>query len=88
MRSHPCFCTDYRCSQWDAKSCKSWKIIGDVNCPMGLYFVIAFKKSLIAAISISFVSGRGGVTDVSGNQATVSVTRGVDESVTWTLCER
>ena len=62
--------------------------MGDENSPIRLYFVIDFKKSLIAAISISFVSGRGGVTDVSGNQATVSVTRGADVAVTWTLCDR
>ncbi len=35
-----------------------------------------------------FSSGRGGVTGVSGNQATVSVTRGADVAVTWTLHER
>jgi len=72
----------------DAKSCKSWTRVGDGNSPIRLYFVIAFKKSLIAAISISFSSDRGGVTGVSGNQATVSVTRGADVAVTWTLCER
>ena len=41
-------------------------------------FLNCLQKSLIAAINISFASGRGGVTGVSGNQATVAVMRGAD----------
>ena len=46
--------------------------------------LIACKRSLIAAIRISFVSGRGGVISVAGNQATVSVMRVADVAVTNT----
>jgi hypothetical protein len=52
--------------------------------PVRVYFFIAWRKSLIAAMRISFVSGSGGVTAVSGNQAIVSVMRGADVAVTWT----
>jgi hypothetical protein len=70
----------------DAKSCKSWTRVGDENSPIRLYFVIAFKNSLIAAISISFSSDRVELRVSLGT--TVSVTRGADVAVTWTLCER
>jgi hypothetical protein len=49
-----------------------------------LYFLIACKKSLMAAINTSVLSGGGGVTSVSGNQATVSVTRVERVAVTYT----
>ena len=65
----------------DARSCKSWTRVGDKSSPTRLCFLIVFKKSLIAAINTSFAAGRGGVTDVSGNQATVSVMR-ADVAVT------
>lgn len=39
---------------------------------------------MIAAMSISVAVGEGGVTAVSGNHATVSVTRGDDVAVTKT----
>ncbi len=52
--------------------------------PVRWYFLIACKRSLIAAIRISFVSGKGGVISVSGNQATVSVMRVADVAVTNT----
>jgi hypothetical protein len=67
-----------------ARSSNSCNRIGAGKTPVRFDFLIACKKSLIAAINISFVSGGGGVTSVSGNQATVSVTRGEDVEVTCT----
>ena len=55
---------------------------------MRLYFLIACKKSLIAAIKTSCISGAGGVTEVSGNHATVSATRVARVAVTYTSWER
>ena len=55
-----------------------------MSTPVRLYFLSAWRKSLIAAMRISFESGSGGVTAVSGNQAIVSVMRGADVAVTWT----
>ena len=52
--------------------------------PVRLKFLIARKKSFIAAMSISVALGGGGVTSVSGNHATVSVTREADVAVTKT----
>ena len=53
--------------------------------PVRWYFLIAYKSSLIAAIRILFVSGsRGGFISVSGSQATVSVMRVADVTVTNT----
>ena len=50
---------------------KSWRY----NLSMYIVFLYRCKRSLIAAIRISFVSGKGGVISVSGNQATVSIMR-------------
>jgi hypothetical protein len=52
--------------------------------PVRLKILIARKKSFIAAMSISVELGGGGVTSVSGNHATVSVTGGADVAVTKT----
>ena len=53
-----------------------------MSVPVRLNFLIAFKKSLMAASNISCVVGSGGVTSVSGNHATVSVmTRGAEVAV-------
>ena len=59
----------------EARSWRSWTRVGGRSSPVRLYFLIACKKSLIAAIKTSCVSSGGGVTDVSGNHATVSATR-------------
>ena len=67
-----------------ARSCNSCARVGDIISPVRLYFLIAWSRSLIAATKISFVSGRGGVISVSGNQATVSVMRVADVAVAKT----
>ena len=62
----------------------SWTRVGGLKLPVRLKFLIARKKSFIAAMSISVELGGGGVTSVSGNHATVSVTGGADVAVTKT----
>jgi hypothetical protein len=52
--------------------------------PVRLKFLIARKKSFIAAMSISVALGGGGVTSVSGNHVTVSVSHEADVAVTKT----
>ncbi len=68
----------------EARSCRSCTRVGGRSAPVRWYFLIAWRKSLIEAMSNSDVSGGGGVTAVSGNQATVSVMRVADVSVTYT----
>jgi len=68
----------------EARASRSWTRVGGMKLPVRLNCFIAREKSLIAAMSISVAVGDGGVTAVSGNHATVSVTRGEDVAVTKT----
>ena len=63
---------------------QSFNILDGMKLPVRLKFLIARKISFIAAMSISVALGGGGVISVSGNHATVSVTRGADVAVTKT----
>ena len=68
-----------------ARASRSWTRVGATKFPVRLNCFQAREKSFIAAMSISFASGVGGVTAVSGNHATVSVMRGEHFAVanTW-----
>ena len=68
----------------EARSCRSCTRVGGRSAPVRWYFLSAWRKSLIEAMSNSDMSTGGGVTVVSGNQATVSVMRGADVAVTFT----
>ena len=52
---------------------------------LGMFLLPFSVRSLMASSRISYVSGRGGVTSVSGNHATVSVMRSAEVAVarTW-----
>ena len=68
----------------EARASISWTRVGGIKLPVRLKILTARKKSFIAAMSISVELGGGGVTSVSGNHATVSVTGGADVAVTKT----
>jgi len=68
----------------EARASISWTKVGGMKLPVRLKFLIARKKSFIAAMSISVALGGGGVISVSGNHVTVSVSHEADVAVTKT----